>query len=161
MAEKLIKSKQRVKEFAEVFTPEWVVKDMLDLIPNFTIEQTYLEPSMGNGNFIIEILKRKFNLCKKKQDYITAIESVYGIDIQLDNCVECRQRVKDLYVSYNQKLTRDIELLIDKHLIHGDALAIMELLGKHNTDMINIIVTRQLEELVKAKVELEKECGLR
>ena len=161
MTDKLIKSKQRVKDFAEVYTPEWVVKHMLDLLPEMTIEMTFLEPSCGNGNFLVEIYKRKFDLCKKKADYIKAIESVYGIDIQLDNCIECRQRLKDIYVSYGQKLTRDIELLIDKHVIHGDALAIMELIARDNEERITMIVTRQLEELVKAKVELEKEVGLR
>ena len=30
---KIIKSKQRVKDFAEVYTPEFVVKDMCDLVP--------------------------------------------------------------------------------------------------------------------------------
>ena len=161
MTEKLIKSKQRVKDFAEVYTPSWIVKDMLDLIPDITIDKTFLEPSCGNGAFITEILRRKFDLCKTKKDYIRAIESVYGIEIQFDNCLECRQRIKDLYVSYGQKLTKDIELLVDKHIIHGDALAIMELLAKDNEDKVNIIVTRKLEEMLKVKIELEKECGLR
>lgn len=31
---KLIKSKQRVKDFGEVFTPIWVVNEMLDNLPD-------------------------------------------------------------------------------------------------------------------------------
>lgn len=31
--EKLIKSKQRVSDFGEVFTPAHIVKDMCDLVP--------------------------------------------------------------------------------------------------------------------------------
>ena len=33
MTEKLIKSKQRVSDFGEVFTPAHIVKDMCDLVP--------------------------------------------------------------------------------------------------------------------------------
>lgn len=46
MTEKLIKSKQRVKDFAEVFTPKHIVKDMCDLVPEemwTNIETTFLE----------------------------------------------------------------------------------------------------------------------
>lgn len=32
--EKLIKSKKREKEFGEVYTPEWLVEKMLDLLPD-------------------------------------------------------------------------------------------------------------------------------
>ena len=45
---KQIKSKKRVKEFAEVFTPDFIVKDMCDLIPSEiweNIESTFLEPA--------------------------------------------------------------------------------------------------------------------
>lgn len=48
MTEKLIKSKQRVKDFAEVFTPKHIVKDMCDLVPEemwTNIETTFLEVS--------------------------------------------------------------------------------------------------------------------
>ena len=62
MAEKLIKSKQRVQDFAEVYTPSWLVKDMCDLIPQEMwndIDKTFLEPACGNGNFLVEIFDRK------------------------------------------------------------------------------------------------------
>ena len=65
--EKIIKSKQRVKDFAEVFTHTHIVKDMCDLIPEEVwnnIESTFLEPACGNGNFLVEIYERKLKLCK-------------------------------------------------------------------------------------------------
>ena len=46
MEEKLIKSKKRVKDFAEVYTPQFIVKDMCDLIPSDiweNIESSFLE----------------------------------------------------------------------------------------------------------------------
>ena len=62
----MIKSKQRVKDYGEVYTPDNIVRDMLDLLPHDTrtIDSTYLEPSCGNGQFLAEILRRKLELCK-------------------------------------------------------------------------------------------------
>ena len=59
-----IKSRQRVSEFGEVYTAHRQVTDMLDLIQAdmIGIDTTYFEPACGNGNFIVEILKRKLML---------------------------------------------------------------------------------------------------
>lgn len=124
-----IKSKERVKNQGEVFTNSREVNAMLDLLPPMTIEMTFLEPSCGNGNFVVEILKRKFDLCKKKSDYITALESVVAIDIMADNIEECKKRVKELYHSCNQK--ENIDFILDTQIFQGNSLAIMKLLEKN------------------------------
>ena len=101
MPEKLIKSKQRVKDFAEVFTPAHIVKDMCDLVPEemwVSIDTTFLEPACGTGNFLAEILSRKFRLCKDWQEGLKALNSVYGIDIQQDNVEETKIRLFDMYI---------------------------------------------------------------
>lgn len=121
-----IKSKERVKNQGEVFTNEREVNAMLDLIPNLTIDMTFLEPTCGNGNFVVEILRRKFDLCKKKADFIIALNSVYAIDIMADNIQECKTRVMELYKSYNQK--EDIKFILDTNIFQGNSLAIMRLL---------------------------------
>lgn len=102
MPEKLIKSKQRVKDFAEVFTPKHIVKDMCDLVPEemwTNVETTFLEPACGTGNFLVEILERKFNLCENWEDGLRALKSVYGIDIQQDNVEETKLRLFDMYIA--------------------------------------------------------------
>ena len=102
MTEKLIKSKQRVSDFGEVFTPAHIVKDMYDLVPEemwASIDTTFLEPACGTGNFLAEILARKLELCKNWQDGLIALKSVYGIDIQMDNVIEARQRLFDMYIA--------------------------------------------------------------
>ena len=53
-----VKSKDRVKNHGEVFTNEREVKAMLDLLQPMTIEMTFLEPTCGNRNRVIEILRR-------------------------------------------------------------------------------------------------------
>lgn len=60
MTEKLIKSKQRVSDFGEVFTPAHIVKDMCDLVPAemwVSIDITFLEiilPSLIQRTGIIK-----------------------------------------------------------------------------------------------------------
>ena len=128
-----VKSKDRVKNHGEVFTNEREIKAMLDLLQSMTIEMTFLEPTCGNGNFVIEILRRKFDLCKKKKDYITALNSVFAIDILQDNIAECKQRVKELYLSYGQK--ENIDFILDTQIFQGNSLAIMELLTKKGVQL--------------------------
>ena len=56
--EELVKSKQRVADHGEVFTPEWLVEAMLDLVKDEAqrIDSRFLEPACGSGNFLIKIL---------------------------------------------------------------------------------------------------------
>ena len=103
MKSNLIKSKARVKRYAEVFTPDFVVKDMCDLVPSEiweNIESTVLEPACGNGNFIVEILARKYSHCKTEKDGLKALASVVGVDIQQDNVDECRVRLLKQYIEH-------------------------------------------------------------
>ena len=57
----LIKSKKRVADHGEVFTPPWLVEAMLDLVKGETerIDSRFLEPACGSGNFLVPILQRK------------------------------------------------------------------------------------------------------
>ena len=63
-----MKNKTRVQELAEVYTNTREVNAMLDLPKDLRYNSTFLEPGCGNGNFIIEILNRKFQLVKKLQE---------------------------------------------------------------------------------------------
>lgn len=95
-----IKSKKRVKEFAEVFTAEREVKAMCDLIPSDiweNIESTFLEPACGNGAFLTEIYARKLQRCQNEKDGLKALNSIYGVDIQADNVIESRLRLVEMF----------------------------------------------------------------
>ena len=68
MSEKIIKSADRVKNIGEVFTPQKTVDFMLDQ-PEIkakvnSLTATFLEPSAGEGAFLVEILKRKLLYAK-------------------------------------------------------------------------------------------------
>ena len=120
-----IKSKERVKKFAEVFTNPREVNAMLDLVKDETqkIESTFLEPSCGTGNFLVEILRRKLEVANNDQERIVALSSIYGADIQLDNVKTSRLRMLQMMMdkvdwSY---LATCIQIL-NKNIIKGDFL---------------------------------------
>lgn len=134
--EKLTKSEDRVKKFGEVYTPLHIVNKMLDMLEEenpeaFTdISKTFLEPACGNGNFLVEIYKRKLKICKSTSDGLKALESIYGIDILEDNVEESRERLFEMFVGAYKEITlRDIllaETILEKNIICGDSLKIMK-----------------------------------
>ena len=148
--EKLIKSKKRVKDFAEVFTPSWLVKDMCDLIPDSVwdnIDSTFLEPACGNGNFLVEIYRRKLKLCKDEKDGLKALASMVGIDIQADNCEECRKRLMTMFCEAFPNANEVCILLaagiLQNNIICGDSLKIQEQWIKENENVEN---SKKLQE---------------
>lgn len=135
--EQLVKSKQRVKDAGEVFTPRWVVRDMLDLDEikdmSFELDTTFLEPACGNGNFIIQILLRKLTSVSKEAfdiDVARSVASIYGVDIAEDNVKETRARMmRAIKYFYNEKgveLRREIECslwyILYRNIILGNTL---------------------------------------
>ena len=130
MSNAQIKSKERVEKFAEVFTAQREVEAMCNLIPDEMHEPrtTYLEPTCGEGAFLLEILRRKFKRCKSRKDYSTAINSIYGMDIQADNVKITIENIISLCEEYFKPSKADIET-INNHIIMCDSLKIMMLLN--------------------------------
>lgn len=134
----LVKSKQRVADHGEVFTPEWMVEAMLDLVKDETerIDSRFLEPACGSGNFIVRILQRKLaavELKYGKSDFerrhyaLLALMCIYGIELLADNIAECRANVLEIFAEYiNLDETDDLHLaasqILSLNLVHGDAL---------------------------------------
>lgn len=93
----LVKSAERVKDAGEVFTPFNIIEDMLELLPpdawDVHPSKTFLEPSCGNGRFLVVALYKKINKIQTSpispsQVPVLALEalsSIYGIDISEDN----------------------------------------------------------------------------
>lgn len=138
------RSRDRVRDHAEVFTAEREVSAMLDLVKNEVerIDSRILEPACGHGNFLIAILMRKLAIVAKKyrpqqtdwEHYtIQVAASLYGIDILPDNVRQCRARLYDEIVReysqfYPDKINLDfissINYIIEKNIICGDALTL-------------------------------------
>ncbi|HQY92042.1 MAG TPA: N-6 DNA methylase [Caldilinea sp.] len=133
-----VKSKQRVADHGEVFTPAWMVEAMLDLVKDETerIDARFLEPACGSGNFLVQILRRKLAAVELKygkseferRHYaLLALMCIYGIELLPDNIAECRANVLDILAGY-LKLDEADELyragfyVLSQNLVHGDAL---------------------------------------
>lgn len=138
---RLIKSKKRVADHGEVFTPAWLVERMLDLVKGESerIDSRFLEPACGSGNFLVRILQRKLDTVElkygrsafEKRVYgLVAVASCYGIELLADNIVECRANMLALFSEY-MSVAREDEVwhaasnILSLNLIHGDALSML------------------------------------
>ena len=134
----LIKSKERVADHGEVFTPAWMVEAMLDLVKGETerIDARFLEPACGSGNFLVRILQRKLaavELKYGKSDFekrhyaLLALMCTYGIELLTDNIAECRANLLNILADYlsldeSDDLYRAAFYVLSLNLVHGDAL---------------------------------------
>ena len=137
----LVKSKQRVADHGEVFTPPWMVEAMLDLVKGETerIDSRFLEPACGSGNFLVEVLRRKLaavELKYGKSDFekrhyaLLAMMCIYGIELLEDNIAECRDNMLEILADYlkldaSQDLYRAASHVLSQNLVHGDALTML------------------------------------
>ena len=133
-----VKSKQRVADHGEVFTPAWMVEAMLDLVKDETerIDSRFLEPACGSGNFLVRILQRKLaavELKFGKSDFerrhyaLLALMCTYGIELLEDNIAECRAKMLEIFAEYlivdeSAELYRAASLVLSQNLVHGNAL---------------------------------------
>ena len=134
----LVKSKQRVADHGEVFTPAWMVDAMLDLVKDESerIDSRFLEPACGSGNFIVKVLRRKLAAVERKfgksdfekQHYaLLALMCIYGIELLADNITECRENMLEIFADYlnlqeSDDLYRAASYVLSQNLVHGDAL---------------------------------------
>lgn len=145
-----IRSRERVRNFAEVYTHQREVDVMLDLVAGMfpsgsdpgNTDRTFLEPACGSGNFLEEILRRKLAFVtaqrygrgeRYEHRILRCLASIYGIDISADNVAESRNRLRALV---NAHLDRDLasepasagfvsaaEVVLETNIIQADALA--------------------------------------
>lgn len=137
-----IKSRERVRDLAEVYTHQREVDAMLDLVPDmFTrIDSTFLEPACGDGNFLVEILARKLRLIVEAEHggtenwyefaVLRAVASIYAIDISEENIFEAQERMRavvekefahhghDPSAAFRSALT----VILKSNIVHGDTL---------------------------------------
>jgi hypothetical protein len=134
----LVKSKQRVADHGEVFTPAWMVEAMLNLVKDETerIDSRFLEPACGSGNFLVQVLRRKLAAVESKygkSDFerrhfaLFGLMCVYGIELLPDNIAECRANLLEVFAAElklapGDDLYRAATGVLACNLVHGDAL---------------------------------------
>jgi len=147
-----IKTRQRVRDLAEVYTHTREVTAMLDLIPDMfpsvddptNTDRKFLEPAAGSGNFLEEILRRKlaFVTVERYRSSLTyehrllrALASIYAIDIDPENVAESKDRMKHVLQSH---LDNDLNTKVPTPEFAGAVNAILE---------TNIILANALTDL--------------
>lgn len=142
----LIRSKKRVADHGEVFTPRWLVEAMLDLVKDETerIDSRFLEPACGSGNFLVRVLQRKLAAVENKfgksaferRHYaLLGLMCTYGIELLADNIAECRTNMLEILAEYlsideSDDLYQAASYVLLHNLVHGDALTMRTHDGK-------------------------------
>ncbi|MCW1908913.1 N-6 DNA methylase [Lactiplantibacillus paraplantarum] len=155
MTEKLIKSVERVKNHGEVFTPKRIVNLMLNQ-PEITakidnLSATFLEPSAGEGAFLVEILKQKIRIandqsCNIKEfdtNALIALSTLYGIEYLEDNVEMLVMNMITTFIEeytkiviqqykgqVNKKVAKSAKVIINANMAQGDTLKRVSLDGK-------------------------------
>lgn len=141
----LIKSRKRVRDHGEVFTPDWLVRDMCDLVGEACAQvgSRFLEPACGDGNFLVEILRRKLAAARRvaggradtarfRRVAFEALTSLYGIDILPDNVAACRANLLALWEGAHGRQVRErspwaacraaARFVLERNILVGDTL---------------------------------------
>lgn len=132
------RSKQRIADHGEVFTPAWMVEAMLDLVKDEAerIDSRVLEPACGSGNFLVQVLRRKLAGVElkfgradfEKRHYaLLSLMCTYGIELLADNVAACRANLLETLIDYlnldeSEDLYRAASYVLSQNLVHGDAL---------------------------------------
>ena len=120
----IVRDKARIARNGEIFTPMALVNEMIDAAENNGCtafsdpSKTSCDPCMGNGQFIIGMIKRKI---KRGMTFEQAARSTFGMELMQDNVDVTRQRVMDI-CGY----TDTIYKIVTHNLIQGDALVDLE-----------------------------------
>lgn len=142
----LTKSKERITELGEVFTPQATVNKMLNL-PEINkktecLTATFLEPAAGEGAFLVEILRRKMKAAlsqsKSADEFddksLVALSTLYGIELMEDNVemlvmnmfsqfsFDYQSGIKKLGESPNKEVLESAKVIIQANMVQGNAL---------------------------------------
>ena len=144
-----IKTRERVRDLAEVYTHKREVNAMLDLVPSMfpsdmdpgNTDRKFFEPAAGSGNFLEEILLRKLayvtayryrQLPVYEHRVLRALASIYAIDIDAENVQECKDRLRAVINSHldndlNTRVTSGafasaVKVILETNIVCADTL---------------------------------------
>jgi hypothetical protein len=134
-----MKSKQRMSDHGEVFTPPALVEAMIDLVRGEAerIDSRFLEPACGSGNFLVPVLRHKLATVKARygrsefemrNQALSTLMSIYGIELLSDNVAECRDNLLEVFVgtvgvNVGDELHTAAANVLALNIVHGDALS--------------------------------------
>lgn len=101
--------KKTVKESGQVFTPDYIVANILDLCGYFgkeIIEKQIIDNSCGDGAFLCQVVSRYIEAAIKsglaKKDIVKQLEkNIHGVDTDEIACKRCLERLSDIALKNN------------------------------------------------------------
>lgn len=167
-----VKSRKRVQEHGEVFTDDREVNAMLDMVKQETerIDSRFLEPACGDGNFLVEVLRRKLDVVNKRyrksqhewEKYaFVAIGSIYGVELLRDNVEACRNRLCDIIEeryrrvagkSTNPAFLGAARFVLGRNILNGNALS-LKVVDEHGNDTNEPIIFSEWSIVMDDKVK--------
>lgn len=109
----------------KIYTPNWLVNKMLDLA-GFNGEQiwgkTILEPSFGEGAFLIEIVSRIIDYAqisnKSEYEIYNMLSNIYGVELEQESYDIAIESLNNLLALYDLKFDK-WNLYCDNTLLHN------------------------------------------
>jgi hypothetical protein len=114
------RDKLRIKQTAEVFTPQYLVLEMIDKLEMENPElftdpnKTFIDNSCGDGEFLGEVVIRKME--RSDCSLLQALSTTYGVDLMEDNISECKNRLA------GPNPTQEIWDILNKNIVCHDGL---------------------------------------
>ncbi|HAT1795161.1 hypothetical protein SFB54_03480 [Legionella pneumophila subsp. fraseri] len=156
------RSKERIKDLGEVFTPDIYVDAMLNLFTNENNlfwddeEIVFFEPCCGHGNIVIAIFFKRVEALYEKtiihsNEYAAyyavanALNTLWAIDIDQDNITDCRSRLFKASLTF---LTEKLNLTDYDSLIKRNKEYIAHLLcvinwQVHENEMLSAMINNK------------------
>ena len=146
------------KELGQVFTPSYIVEKMLDML-DYTgeniLNKKILEPSFGDGAFMLAIVQRILNYATWKnfnnEEIINILDNIYGVeldkkyyDITIDKLNSLLKKYK---IHYDWKNLKNENTLTYKPDVDFDLIVAnppyikIKTLNEFTRNIINIIST--------------------
>jgi len=129
-----------------------MVDRMLDLVANDLegpgfVDKTFLEPSAGDGNFLVAILQRKLAAVERTiepelwtQESLFALASIYGIELLEDNHADAKAAMLEEFLDFHGRhgsachagtdLQRAARYLITPNIVRGNTLTALDEEGR-------------------------------
>lgn len=131
----LIRSRERVALHGEVFTPAWLVREMVELADagGVVIGGRVLETACGAAPFLLEVAERKLQaidphapLASRRSAALSALAALYGVEALEDNVREARARLvrsfaASLSLGAGDPLLRLAREIVHANVVRGDA----------------------------------------
>lgn len=171
------RSKDRIRDLGEVFTPDSYVEEMLDLLAKdkrglwSDEEISFFEPCSGHGNIVLPIYKRRLEGIYKKvasqglksneaawYAVANALNTLWAIDIDAKNVENCRSRVLSATLDFLKNkldIKNDYSLLSKKRDFFAHVLSAI----KWHIDENETLSALSEPETAKASANLTRSGG--